>query len=43
MIDSLFLAWKYLNYNKLRTATLIACITLISFLPASLNLLLDES
>jgi len=43
MIDSLFLAWKYLKYNKLRTATLIACITLISFLPASLNLLLDES
>jgi len=43
MIDSLFLAWKYVNYNKLRTATLIACITLISFLPASLNLLLDES
>jgi len=31
------------NYKKLRTATLIACITLISFLPASLNLLLDES
>ena len=43
MIDSLFLAWKYIKYNKLRTATLIACITLISFLPASLNLLLDES
>ena len=43
MIDSLFLAWKYLNYNKLRTATLIACITLIGFLPTSLNLLLEES
>ena len=43
MIHSLFLAWKYVSYNKLRTATLIACITLISFLPASLNLLLDES
>jgi putative ABC transport system permease protein len=43
MIDSLFLAWKYLNFNKLRTATLITCITLISFLPAALNILLDES
>ena len=43
MIHSLFLAWKYVSYNKLRTATLIACITLISFLPVSLNLLLDES
>ncbi len=43
MIDSLLLAWKYLKYNKLRTATLIACITLIAFLPAALDLLLDES
>ncbi len=43
MIDSLFLAWKYLTYHKWRTSTLIVCITLISFLPASLNLLLDES
>jgi len=43
VIDSLFLAWKYLTYHKWRTSTLIVCITLISFLPASLNLLLDES
>jgi len=43
MIDSLYIAWKYLGFNKMRTATLVACITLISFLPASLQLLLDES
>lgn len=43
MIDSLFLAWKYIFHNKVRAATLIACITMISFLPASLNLLLAES
>ena len=43
MIDSLYIAWKYVGFNKMRTATLVACIALISFLPASLQLLLDES
>ena len=43
MLDSLYIAWKYLYYNKIKTATLIACIALISFLPVSLQLLLEES
>jgi len=43
MIDSIYIAWKYVGFNKVRTATLVACITLISFLPVSLQLLLDES
>jgi putative ABC transport system permease protein len=43
MIDSLYIAWKYIRFNKARTVTLIACITLIGFLPVSLELLLDES
>jgi len=43
MIDSLYIAWRYLCYNKIKTATLITCITLISFLPVSLQLLLTES
>lgn len=43
MIDSLYIAWKYIRYNKIKTATLVACITLISFLPLSLQLLLDKS
>jgi putative ABC transport system permease protein len=43
MLDSLYIAWKYISFNKIRTATLVACITLISFLPISLELLLDES
>jgi putative ABC transport system permease protein len=43
MIDSLYIAWKYIRYNKIKTATLVACITLISFLPLALQLLLDES
>jgi putative ABC transport system permease protein len=42
MIDSLYIAWKYVSYNKAKTVTLIACISLISFLPVSLELLLDE-
>ena len=43
MQDSLYLAWQYLRYNRLRTIILIACITLVSVLPISLNLLLKAS
>jgi len=43
MMDSLYIAWKYVSFNKIKTATLVACITLIAFLPLSLELLLDES
>ena len=43
MLDSFYIAWKYVSFNKIKTATLVACITLISFLPISLQLLLDES
>jgi putative ABC transport system permease protein len=43
MIDSLYIAWKYLGFNKARTATLVACVTLIAILPLALQLLLAES
>ena len=43
MIDSLYIAWKYVAFNKVRAATLVACVTLIAVLPLSLELLLDES
>ena len=43
MIDSLTIAWKYISFYKARTATLVACITLIAVLPLGLELLLDES
>ncbi len=43
MIDSLYIAWKYISYNRIKTATLVTCVTLISFLPLALQLLLDES
>jgi putative ABC transport system permease protein len=42
-MDSLYIAWKYISYNRIKTAVLVACITLISFLPFALQLLLAES
>ena len=43
MLDSLYLAWKYITYNRIKTAVLVACVTLIAFLPFALQLMLDES
>jgi putative ABC transport system permease protein len=43
MIDSLYVAWRYVVFNWARSLTLIACVTLIAVLPLSLELLLDES
>ena len=43
MYDSFYIAWRYISHNRIKTATLVACITLISFLPFSLQLLLGES
>ena len=43
MFDSLYIAWQYIRYNRIKTAVLVACITLISFLPFALQLLLSES
>jgi putative ABC transport system permease protein len=43
MTHSLYLAWRYLNFNKIRTLVLISCVTIISVLPLTLEILLDES
>ena len=43
MLDSLYLAWKYISFNKVKTITLVACITITLFLPSGLEMLLDES
>lgn len=43
MIDSFYLAWRYLSFNRWRTLTLVGCVTLIALLPLALQLLLDES
>ena len=43
MIDSVYIAWKYLAFGKARSATLVACITLIAVLPLALEIILGES
>ena len=43
MIDSLYIAWRYISFNWARTLTLVACVTLIAVLPLTLELLLEES
>jgi putative ABC transport system permease protein len=43
VIDSVYVAWRYLSFNWARSLTLIACVTLIAVLPLALELLLGES
>jgi len=43
MMDSLYIAWRYLAFSKLRSAILVASITLIAVLPMALQLILEES
>ena len=43
MMDSLYLAWRYLAYNKKKTFILVCCITIIAALPLALEILLNES
>ncbi|UCD68083.1 MAG: hypothetical protein JSW48_15075 [Betaproteobacteria bacterium] len=43
MIDSVYIAWRYLVFNKARSATLVACVSLIAVLPFTLDVLLNES
>jgi putative ABC transport system permease protein len=43
MKDVSFLAWRYLAYHQAKTATLVGSIALILFLPAGLNVLVDQS
>ncbi len=43
MIDSLYLAWRYIRFHKAKTVILVASITLMVFLPAAVDALVDES
>jgi putative ABC transport system permease protein len=43
MMDSLYLAWQYVAFHRIKTLILIACVTLIATLPLALELLLQES
>jgi putative ABC transport system permease protein len=42
-MDSLYLAYRYLAYNKIKTFILVGCITIIAALPLALEILLNES
>jgi putative ABC transport system permease protein len=42
-MDSLYLAWQYIRFNKFKTIILVASITLIAVLPLALEILLAES
>jgi putative ABC transport system permease protein len=42
-MHALYLAWQYLMFNRLRTVTLVGCVTLMAALPLALELLLAES
>jgi len=43
MIDVLYLAWRYLVFNRWKTTILVLAVTLIAFLPVGLNLLVEQS
>jgi len=43
MKDSLYIAWRYIIHNKIKTSVLIACVSIILVLPISLELILNES
>jgi putative ABC transport system permease protein len=43
MRDVLYLAWRYLAYHRFKTATLVASIALIVYLPIGLNVLVSQS
>ena len=43
MNDTLYLAWRYLAYNRIKTGILIASITLITYLPIGLRVIVDQS
>jgi len=40
---SLYLAWRYLVYHRLKTAVLLVSITVILFVPVGLRVLVDQS
>lgn len=43
MMDSFYIAWKYVVFNRVKTLVLVISITLIAFLPLSLQVLLKAS
>ena len=43
MKEVLFLAWRYLAYNRGKTAVLVASIMLVVYLPVALRVLVAQS
>lgn len=43
MIDSFYIAWRYIVYYRLRTAILVSSLSLIAVLPLTLQILLAEA
>jgi putative ABC transport system permease protein len=43
MTGALFLGWRYLAFHKIKTAILVASITLMLFLPAATRVLVNDS
>ena len=43
MLHSLYLAWRYILHNKLKTIIMVASITVIIYLPIGLNILVNQS
>jgi putative ABC transport system permease protein len=43
MRDIVYLAWQYLAYHRLKTLILVASVALIVYLPAGLNILVNQS
>ncbi len=41
-MNAVKLAWRYVRYNRLKTAIMVACITLTMLLPISLTILLNQ-
>ncbi len=43
MIQTLYLAWRYLAFHRWKTAILVMVITLILYLPVGLRVLVNQS
>ncbi len=43
MRDTLYLAWRYLAHHRIKTAILVGSLTLITFLPVGLNVIVGQS
>jgi putative ABC transport system permease protein len=43
MKNTFYLAWRYLAYHRLKTAILVGSLTLITFLPIGLNVIVGQS